>query len=163
MLGSETSTVSAPSLRYSAIAVCTGYHTGFATGGFRTCPPKNSFGSPILSPESGFADVCREFAGSLPWRAPARSNRASKPAIAVQASARSPRPTAPSPGLVERRGEGDHAPSGDHAVGWLEPVMPHSGRRLADRAAGVGAVAPAPSVRATAAAEPPDEPPGTLA
>jgi hypothetical protein len=43
------------------------------------------------------------------------------------------------PGLVEAGGEGDHAVARDHAVGRLEAGEAAQGRRLADRAAGVGA------------------------
>ncbi len=44
--------------------------------------------------------------------------------------------------LVERGGEGDHAVAADRAVGRLEPDDPAQRRRLADRAAGVGADRP---------------------
>ena len=43
------------------------------------------------------------------------------------------------PGLVERRGEGDDAPARAAPVGRLHPDDPGEGRRLADRAAGIGA------------------------
>ncbi len=43
------------------------------------------------------------------------------------------------PALVERRGEGDHPRAGDRSVGGLEPDDAAERRRLADRAAGVGA------------------------
>ena len=43
------------------------------------------------------------------------------------------------PGLVERRGEGDDAPARAAPIGRLDPDDAGEGRRLADRAAGVGA------------------------
>ena len=43
------------------------------------------------------------------------------------------------PGLVERAGEGHDAPARAAAVGRLDPADAGEGRRLADRAAGVGA------------------------
>ena len=46
------------------------------------------------------------------------------------------------PALVERRGEGDHAVARHRAVGRLQPDDSAQRRRLADRAAGVGADRP---------------------
>ena len=64
------------------------------------------------------------------------------------------------PDLVERAGEGHHAVARDPAVGGLQ--ADHAAERggLADRAAGVGAEAPKTCRAATAAALPPDDPPG---
>ena len=45
-------------------------------------------------------------------------------------------------GLIQRGGEGDHPVARDRAVGRLEPDDPAQRRRLADRAAGVGAQRP---------------------
>jgi hypothetical protein len=50
MFGSETSTVTAPSLRYSAMAAS----TACATSAERPSA-KNSFGRPIFRPASGFS------------------------------------------------------------------------------------------------------------
>ena len=64
--------------------------------------------------------------------------------------------------LVERRGEGDHPVAGDRAVGRLQADDPAQRRRLADRPAGVGPDRPRGEAgRRPAAAEPPEEPPGT--
>ena len=65
------------------------------------------------------------------------------------------------PGLVERAGEGDDAPARAAAVGRLDADDAGEDGRLADRAAGVGAGRARHESAATAAAEPPDEPPGT--
>ena len=50
-------------------------------------------------------------------------------------------------GLVERGGEGDHAPAGTTSVGGLDPHCAREGRRLADRAAGVGGGRPKAEAR----------------
>ena len=63
--------------------------------------------------------------------------------------------------LVERAGERDQAVAADPAVGRLQPDDAADGGRLADRAAGIGAQRQGARPAATAAAEPPDEPPGT--
>ena len=65
------------------------------------------------------------------------------------------------PGLIQRRGEGDDAPARAAAIGRLHADDAAESRRLADRAAGIGASAPGAIRAATAAAEPPEEPPGT--
>ena len=66
------------------------------------------------------------------------------------------------PDLVERRRERDQPVARHDAVGRLHADHTAQRRGLADRAAGVGAQAPAArSPAATAAAEPPLEPPGT--
>jgi hypothetical protein len=43
------------------------------------------------------------------------------------------------PGLIQRAGKGDDAPAADAAIGRLQPDRAGEGRRLADRAAGIGA------------------------
>ena len=56
-----------------------------------------------------------------------------------RAGSRSRAPCGHRPGLVERAGEGDHAPARAAAVGRLDPADAGEGGGLADRAAGVGA------------------------
>ena len=63
----------------------------------------------------------------------------SNPAIASSRIAQSRTVLRHRPGLVERAGEGDDAPARAAAVGRLDPADAGEGRRLADRAAGVGA------------------------
>ena len=63
----------------------------------------------------------------------------SNPAIASSRIAQSRTVLRHRPGLVERAGEGDDAPARAAAVGRLDPANAGEGRRLADRAAGVGA------------------------
>ena len=67
------------------------------------------------------------------------------------------------PDLVERRREGDEAVAADAAVGRLQADDAAERGRLPDGAAGVGAERHGRQPAATAAAEPPDEPPGTRA
>ena len=62
--------------------------------------------------------------------------------------------------LIERRRERDQAVARDAAVGRLEPDDAAERGRLADRAAGVGAERERHQPAATAAAEPPLDPPG---
>ena len=63
----------------------------------------------------------------------------SNPAMASSRIAQSRTVLRHRPGLVERAGEGDHAPARAAAVGRLDPADADEGGGLADRAAGVGA------------------------
>ena len=65
------------------------------------------------------------------------------------------------PALIQRGGEGDHPVAGDRPVRGLQPDDPAESRGLADRTPGIGADRAGRQPPATAAAEPPEDPPGT--
>ena len=93
-------------------------------------------------PASGFAPRrAREQRACSPRRGRSSDveSRGSWPAIAFSSSAQSSAVRANGPGLVEARRERDEAVARAHAVGRLQAADAGQRRRLADRAAGVGA------------------------
>ena len=87
-------------------------------------------------------------ADRAPPRSPAPPGRprsrsfGSCPAIAFEHDRRVAHRLRQRPRLVERRGEGDDAPARAAPIGRLHPDDAGEGRRLADRAAGIGAGGP---------------------
>ena len=106
---------------------------------------KNSLATPMRRPCSGRAAVAcvRPAQGAcVVLRRPFGAGRvavASKPLIADSSRAQSSAAARQRAGLVEARGEGDHAVARARAVGRLDAGDAAEARRLADRAAGVGA------------------------
>ena len=136
--GSAMSTVVAPSLRNSASAASIGRgDVGVDAGAEVFARAGRS-----RRPASGFAPPSRASSARvvLGGRGRATSSRAGRGPPSRSAAARSPRAVrANGPGLVEARRERDQPVARAHAVGRLQPADAGQRRRLADRAAGVGA------------------------
>ena len=130
--GRSTSTSVAPSARERVQAASKAARTSASTPGVEQRRAARRCAGRATSPVSAAVIVGH-------GRGDAVESRGSLPAITRATAPRRAHGARERADLIERRGEGDQAVARDAAVGRLEPDDAAERRRLADRAAGVGA------------------------